>query len=225
MLVKFASLAVLLALAGCGSVATKPDTEEPADQQATAAEETSVNESSYADIDSDTLSIYKHGLKLLKSGNYKQALIHWTRMSENNPDFPGVWVNLSLAQSHNDDYESAKASIETALELKPGFCPALIAMGPVERQLGEFLAAEDYYKQAITCSSGNSADLHYNLGILYDLYLNEPAKALMQYKAAQRQYKNKDEQLEIWITDLTRRQEAQLSSQPQPETVADGEGN
>ncbi|WP_221793030.1 tetratricopeptide repeat protein [Oceanobacter mangrovi] len=218
MLVRFASFIVLLALGGCGTLGVKdnePDEAPTADEANQPAEQV---EDPNAGIDADTQSIYKHGLILLKSKNFKQAEQHWQMMSERNPDFPGVWVNLALSQYHNGEFEAAKGSVETALQLKPGFCPALATMGPIARELGEFSLAEDNYKQAIACSGNNSADLHYNLGILYDLYMNDQARALVQYKAAQRAYAEDDPQLDIWITDLSKRLEA---SQPQTPPAAE----
>ena len=247
MLVRFASFLLVMVLAGCSSL-MKSDGEDNADQpeetqQQVAAEteaETGPDDSADADLDAETKGLFKHGLILLKSKRYDQAVKHWIIMSERFPEYPGVWVNLGLSQYQTGDFEGSKSSIDQALVLNSEFCPAFQAMGPVARELGDFTLAEQSYSKAIQCSVPNP-DLHYNLGILYDLYMRQYGKALLQYRTAQQLNKKEDPLLTIWIQDLDKRikntqaQEAaaaaEAASQPseaptqQPAAAADSEGD
>lgn len=225
---RFASFLLVMALAGCSSL-MKSGSDDTADQpeesqQPLAAEteaETGPDDSADADLDAETKGLFKHGLILLKSKRYDQALKHWIIMSERFPDYPGVWVNLGLSQYQTGDFEGSKSSIDQALVLNSEFCPAFQAMGPVARELGDFTLAEQSYSKAIQCSAPNP-DLHYNLGILYDLYMRQYGKALLQYRTAQQLNKKEDPLLSIWIQDLDKRikntqaQEAAAEAASQP---------
>ncbi|MDP2546860.1 tetratricopeptide repeat protein [Oceanobacter sp. 4_MG-2023] len=218
MLVRFASFLLVMTLAGCSSLMKSGDEATEPEQETTAEEETDASgqeDSANAGLDAETLGFFKHGLLLLKSQRYDQALKHWTIMSERTPDYPGVWVNLGLSQYQTEDFEGAKASIEQALTLDSEFCAAFQAMGPVARELGDFTLAEESYSKAIQCSAPNP-DLHYNLGILYDLYMRQYGKALLQYRTAQQLNTEEDPLLNIWIQDLARR----VPSTPAPDTDA-----
>ena len=54
-------------------------------------------------------------------------------------------------------------------------------LGIVERKLGKFAEAEAAYQRTIAVEP-NYAPAYFNLGVLYDLYLDEPKKALEQFE-------------------------------------------
>ncbi len=228
MLVRFASYVLpLLLLAACSSQPSKVDVpaedlvapvveEQPADAPADVADETEND-----DIKPDLKNLYKRGLTLMKAERYKQALDLWTYASENHTEYPGVWVNLALAQYHQEQYKEGKISLEKALEIDESFCPAHKTLGLIEKELGDFKASENSYIAAIECDP-EDGNTRRNLGILYDLYLHDVSRALEQYQAAKRLYFAKDKNLEIWIANLTSRLPApEVATPPPAEAVAD----
>ncbi|MCY0965614.1 tetratricopeptide repeat protein [Parathalassolituus penaei] len=202
MSVKFASfLMAALLLTGCASSPSRQDSLETT--QAAPTDQT-VTTKTDANLDPQMQGFYKHGLGLLKSGKYQPALTHWQQMSEKYPDYPGIWVNLALSQYHLNKYEDAQSSLAKARALNSEFCPIFGVEGLVDREQGQFRKAEIAYKNAIACN-GQDADLHRNLGILYDLYLRDYAHAVEQYRIAQSLSKPADANLTIWIQDLETR--------------------
>ena len=73
----------------------------------------------------------------------------------------------------------------------------------VNRRLGKFTDAEQDYQRAISSDPGY-APARLNLGILYDLYLAEPQKALDQFE----QYltlAGENKQVNSWVQELRKR--------------------
>jgi len=165
---------------------------------------------------------YNAGLELLQDmvgedendEALQSANQHWQKLAEQFVEYPGVWTNLALTQYHLEKYQDSHASLIKALEINAEFCPTFKLKGLVERELGKFKDAEASYLAAADCDP-NDADVAYNLGILYDLYMQDLEKALAQYQKAQSLLSEPDETLAVWIPDLQRRTGADKAAQEQ----------
>jgi tetratricopeptide (TPR) repeat protein len=102
------------------------------------------------------------------------------------------------------EYQASLNSVTSAQALQPDFCPAFKLKGLVQRELGDFSGAETSYLAAMACAP-QDADIPYNLGILYDLYIGDLEKALAQYQRSRTLRGQDDAMLAIWIPDLQRR--------------------
>ena len=71
------------------------------------------------------------------------------------------------------------------------------------RKQGRFTDARHMLEQAIV-SDPYYALAYYNLGILYELYLQEPEKALENYQLYLDLMKQGDKQVEQWVSLLQR---------------------
>ncbi len=78
-------------------------------------------------------------------------------------------------------YAEAEAAFKAALERNPDSAVASNELGIAERKLGKFAEAEAAYQRTIAIEP-NYAPAYLNLGVLYDLYLAEPQKALEQFE-------------------------------------------
>ncbi|MAD43957.1 MAG: hypothetical protein CMI02_18615 [Oceanospirillaceae bacterium] len=155
---------------------------------------------------------YQQGLVLLQDEKYQQALLHWQTLTTDYADCPGCWTNLGISQYYLQNYPDSQTSFQTALALDAQFCPALKMKALAERQTGQFIQSEESYLQALKCAP-DDINLHYNLGILYDLYLHDLAKALEHYRRAADLMPEKDDTLAMWITDLERRNAEQVAGE------------
>ncbi|HUH57561.1 MAG TPA: hypothetical protein VL020_03485 [Pseudomonadales bacterium] len=197
MWIKYASLALAtLLMSGCSLFATKPklqdsamDFSKPIPQTLTAA--------------------YNEGLMLLKTEQYSEAETHWQNTAQQWPQYPGIWSNLALSQWHLKQYEQALGNNEKALELNAEFCPAKKIQALLQKETGHFEDAIANYEQAAVCAP-KDADIPYNIGIIYDLYLQDVVQALNYYSHAQALMTEEDETLAMWITDLSNRQPSRI---------------
>ena len=195
-LILLAAVVVLL-LQGCSISQPKPQVADTA-----APEEQPIPEALTA--------AYQQGLELLQDKKYDEALVHWQGLTQEYSQFPGCWSNLGIAQFENQSYEDSVKSFDQALSIDSSFCPALKMKALAEREAGHFKKSEETYLSALQCAPGD-ADVHYNLGILYDLYMQDLAKALEHYQQAAALMSQTDETLAMWITDLERRNAEQMA--------------
>jgi tetratricopeptide (TPR) repeat protein len=86
--------------------------------------------------------------------------------------------------------------------------------GILYREQGDFQAALHAYDQALTLQP-DYALAHRNIGILYDLYLQQPGQALTHYKRYLELVGEDDKTVSGWVIDLERRAgSAQASVSP-----------
>ena len=97
----------------------------------------------------------------------------------------------------------AEAALKAALERNPTSATAGNGLGIVERKLGKFAEAEAAYQRTIVAEP-DYAPAYLNLGVLYDLYLAEPRKALEQYEHYM-QLAGENGQVTSWVVELRKR--------------------
>jgi Flp pilus assembly protein TadD len=72
-----------------------------------------------------------------------------------------------------------------------------------QRENGDFRKAEEAYLKSIKLNP-NFAAAYYNLGVLYDLYLNQPSDAVRCYREYER-LAGQNQNVDVWIADLEQR--------------------
>jgi tetratricopeptide (TPR) repeat protein len=130
------------------------------------------------------------------------------------PSYAGPWSNLAIAQSKQQKFEEALASIDKALQQDENFCQALSFKGVVLRELGRFKLAKEQYLAALACNPNDILTV-YNLGVLSDLYLHDNVTALSYYQQyLTSQGEQQDETVKSWVVDLKRRVPADVQKNP-----------
>ena len=192
MLIRFASLLLAAVLAACA--ANKPqvltETAAPGDTRPPLRE--------------GFESEYRDGLLLMEEQKFEEAVGFWTALTQQSgEEYPGVWTNLGLALQQLGRTDDALAAYDYVVKLDSSFCPVYALKGILERDAGKFDQAQASYEAGIECQPDQGA-LYFNLGILFDLYRNDLASALDNYRKARRLIPDEDI-LNMWITDLSRR--------------------
>jgi TolA-binding protein len=99
-----------------------------------------------------------------------------------------------------EDLKSAAEVSESRSRKVRAFNDDAIAL----RREGDFGAAEQAYLSALRAAE-DDAVTHHNIGILYDLYMGEPDKAMHHYQRYQEITGGDDRGVAGWIADLNRR--------------------
>ena len=161
------------------------------------------------------LTLYEQATAIMAAGDFDEAELRFKEFLLHYPEYPGAHVNLAIieAMRHND--EAARVYLDAALALNPKYPAALNQLGQLLRRNGDFSAAEAAYLKAVTVSP-DYALAHYNLGVLYELYLQRLDDALTHFEAYQALVAE-DKQVEKWIADLKRR----IAAAQQTANVAD----
>lgn len=142
--------------------------------------------------------------RAFEAGELAAAEAELRKLTEDWPDLSGVWLNLGIVQNRSGDNAVAEQSLRRAIEVNDNNVFAWNQLAALLRDAGRFGEAEQSYLAALQ-RWPDYGDAHRNLGILYDLYLQQPQKALQHYRVAQQLREEPDRQLAGWIVDLERR--------------------
>ena len=146
---------------------------------------------------------YADALRLMKAGKAADAALEFKQLTLAYPQLSGPYVNLGLVYLHSSLLPQAEEAFKAALEHNPGSAIAANELGIAERRLGKFKEAEAAYQRTIATDPGY-APAYLNLGVLYDLYLAEPQKALDQFEHYI-QLAGDNKQVAGWVVELRKR--------------------
>jgi Flp pilus assembly protein TadD len=179
------------------AVATKTEAAQPSTlPQATAA----VPSAAVAPVDPAVQRAFDAAREALAAGRITDAERGFTALTRSHPDLAGPYANLAVIQRRNGKTAEAIVGLEKAVQMSPKSAELYNQLGISYRQAGEMNKAQAAYDRAIALDPRH-ANAQLNLGILQDLYLNDPARALAQYEAYLALVPT-DEQVKKWIGEL-----------------------
>jgi tetratricopeptide (TPR) repeat protein len=146
---------------------------------------------------------YRQALDMVRSGRDADAELELKQLSVAYPQFAGPPLNLGLLYLKQSKLGDAETALKTAVKINPANVQAGNELGIVERRLGKFAEAEAAYQAALAVDP-NYAPAHLNLGVLYDLYLAEPQKALDEFERYV-ELAGSNKQVAGWIAELRKR--------------------
>ena len=140
--------------------------------------------------------------QLIKQQKWPEAKIALQNLAKTNPQFPGVLINLAAIECQLQQWQAAGALLKRLpnAEQSP---QALNLMGLVAQHSGQINQAEQYYLTAAQ-NPAAPAEAHYNLALLYDIYWQDPTKALPYYETYARA-RPEDKAVSDWITEIKRK--------------------
>jgi len=125
-------------------------------------------------------------------------------LSHEAPDKPRLFTNLGLAYFSLQQADLAEQAFQQAVRRDPKDAVAYNHLGILQRHSGRFQEALIQYQRAIEIDD-SYAPAYLNLGILFDLYLQDLEKALQQYQKYQVLSSEDNPQVGGWIVDIERR--------------------
>ena len=158
------------------------------------------------EVPPEAQTLYEQAVASMAAGDSIDAELRFQEFLLQYPDYPGAHVNLAIIFAARDDLAAAENSLTDALIIDPEYGPAQNQLGMVLRRQGKFVEAESAYLKAVTADP-DYALAHYNLAVLYDLYLQRLDSALVHYERYQ-VLTGEDKQVTRWIADLKRRIES-----------------
>jgi Flp pilus assembly protein TadD len=214
-------LAVLCAavLAGCSSTplppAPAPATAAPAPKAAAAASAAApapapapapVSTAAESDVPVTPAAqrAFDDARRAMRSGRTDDAERGFKALAQLHPELAGPHANLGVIYRQANKLAESAAELETAVKLSPKQPVYLNQLGITYRAQGQFAKAKDAYERAIDLD-GNYAAAVLNLGILSDLYLWDPKRALELYDRYLALTPGGDATVTKWVADLKNR--------------------
>jgi tetratricopeptide (TPR) repeat protein len=139
----------------------------------------------------------------MKAGRNSDAELEFKQLALAYPQFAGPQLNLGLLYLRESHYAEAETAFKAALDRNPESAIANNELGIAERKLGKFAEAEAAYQRTIAIEP-SYAPAYLNLGVLYDLYLAEPQKALEQFEHYL-SLAGENKQVAGWVIELRKR--------------------
>jgi Tfp pilus assembly protein PilF len=146
---------------------------------------------------------FDRAVAMLKDQDYGQAIDLLEKVIEQSPGVTAPYIDIAIAYQRIGKPEQAEEHLKTALKLFPEHPVACNEYGLLYRRTGRFAAARAIYEKAIA-RFPDYYPAHRNLGILCDLYLNDPACALEHYEIYS-EARPEDKPVKLWIADLRAR--------------------
>lgn len=155
------------------------------------------------DMDAVSRGEFERAVAMMNSGNNDAAIGLLAKVIYRSPSITAPHINIAVAYMRTGKPELAEQHFKAALGLVPDHPVAGNEYGLLLRKSGRFKEAREIYEKAIA-SFPDYLPAHRNLGILCDLYLNDPACALEQFEIYS-EGMPADAQVKIWIAELRMR--------------------
>ncbi len=158
-------------------------------------------------VSAESRQLYEQALVALKAARYAEAERGLLTVSQREPTLAGPRANLGILYGHTGKSAQAIESLRQAIRLNPDRAVYYNELGMVYRRDGKFDEARLYYAKALGVEP-DYANAHLNLGILFDLYLGDPEKALQHYQRYRELAPGDGATVAKWIADLQQRARA-----------------
>jgi tetratricopeptide (TPR) repeat protein len=155
---------------------------------------------------------YRQALESIRGGRDAEAEAELKQLCAAYPQFAGPPLNLGLLYVKDSKLAEAESALQAAVQINPVNLQAGNELGIVERRLGKFADAEAAYQRTIAADP-SYAPAHLNLGVLYDLYLAEPQKALDEFERYI-ELAGTNKQVAGWVVELRKRVGAAAKKEP-----------
>lgn len=208
------SVAAALLLVACESAPSKPNEapSEPvaASQKAGATGTNAAPGASPGSASTAPVAVTERGkadfdraVGLMRSGNNTEAELEFKQVALQFPQLAAPYVNLGILYRKTGRLDLSEDSLKTAVEHNDGSAVAWTELGATQRLRGEFPNAAASYEKAISADP-NFAPAYRNLGVVSDLYLGDPERALAAFERY-KELTGEEKPVSGWIAELRAR--------------------
>jgi len=152
------------------------------------------------------LSRYKIAITLLNNNKLDEAKEIFVEFKSERPELAGPYANLAVIALKRNNPDEAFNLVKIAVEKNPKLPQALNLLAYLEQMNGEITSALNHYKQAIKNKS-DYALAHYNIALLYDVYMQDVENAIPHYERYMKLTNNKDKNTADWLEQIKRTRE------------------
>jgi tetratricopeptide (TPR) repeat protein len=147
---------------------------------------------------------FDDALALQRAGRTADAERAFRALAQSDPDLAGPHANLGLIARNAGRLPEAVTELERAVQLDPRLAVAWNQLAIAYRQQGQFAKSRTAYETALAIDPAYAAAV-LNLGILSDLYLGDPARALELYNRYLELTPAGDPTVVKWVAELKNR--------------------
>jgi predicted Zn-dependent protease len=155
-------------------------------------------------VESSAVDAYIEARRAFNDYDFDRAEKLLQTLQGEHPQLSGPLVmrgDIALARGKLED---AARHYEGALDVNPVNFNAWVRLAKAQRMQGQFQLAQNTYAEALQ-KWPDGAELHWNLGVLYDVYLNMPKKAQAHMEAYQLLSGDNSGEVARWLEEIRER--------------------
>ena len=161
---------------------------------------------------------FDRAVGLMKAGDTTEAELEFKQVALQFPQLSAPYVNLGILYRKTGHLDQSEEALKTAVERNDGSAVAWTELGATQRLRGEFPNAAASYEKAIAADP-NFAPAYRNLGVVSDLYLGDPERALTAFERY-KELTGEEKPVSGWIAELRQRTGKPPLRRPQPAPAA-----
>jgi hypothetical protein len=146
---------------------------------------------------------FERAVGFMRAGNNTEAELEFKQVALQFPQLSAPYVNLGILYRKAGRLEQSEDALKTAVERNDGSAVAWTELGATQRLRGEFPNAAASYEKAIA-DDPNFAPAYRNLGVVSDLYLGDPERALTAFERY-KELTGEEKPVSGWIAELRAR--------------------
>ncbi len=146
---------------------------------------------------------FDRAVGMMRSGNATEAELEFKQISVSYPQLSAPYVNLGILLRKGGQLEQSEDALKRAVERNGASAVAWTELGATQRLRGKFLDAAASYEKAIAADP-NYAAAYRNLGVVSDLYLADPERALTAFERY-KELTGEDKPVSGWLAELRQR--------------------
>jgi tetratricopeptide (TPR) repeat protein len=143
---------------------------------------------------------FDRAVGFMRSGNTTEAELEFKQVALQFPQLSAPYVNLGILYRKTGRLDQSEAALKTAVERNDANALAWTELGATQRLRGEFPTAAQSYEKAIA-DDPNFAPAYRNLGVVTDLYLGDPERALTAFEKY-KELTGEEKPVSTWIAEL-----------------------
>jgi len=155
-------------------------------------------------IDRQAVLYFIEVQKAFKSEKFDAANTLLDKVIAEDEKLAGPWVYKGMIAIEQGDRKLAQAHFKHAIKLYPKNVNAYLPLAKLQRLDGQYIEAQNTYADALTVWR-DFPEAHLNLGILYDIYLNDPLQAQQHMEAYQFLKGGGDAEVSRWLEEIRSR--------------------
>lgn len=133
-------------------------------------------------IDKGSVLLFIEAKKAMRQNDNKTAKQKLGVITQKDTSLSGPWVLLGNIAVEEKQFKQAQEHYKQAIKITPDNINAYIALAKAQRMMGEFAVAQNTLALVLSIWK-DCPEAHMNLGVLYDVYLNQPKKAQQHIEA------------------------------------------
>ena len=159
--------------------------------------------------ESEATVLFREAMQSAEAGQLDRASEGLKRVITVSPDLSVPHNNLGVLYKRRGLLDQAIMEYKEAIRIKPSYAEAHNNLALAYREKGLLKKAEQSYQEALRQRS-DLPQANYNLAVLYDLYLNEPRKAIDHYRRYLKKADRGQREVQTWISILQRKLREEL---------------